>query len=98
MEYYKLCKFYENRATDTALKGASIPHFDQISVKKIQFWGSYTLTVALIVMEEGTFGPLIHATFHHNRCNVSPLRDEKPQNRSLSNLNTDRLRFAQCCR
>ena len=35
-------------------------------------------------MEEGTFGPLLHATFHHHRCNVSPLRGEKPQNRPLS--------------
>jgi len=25
-------------------------------------------------------------------CNVSPLRGEKPQNRPLSNLNTDALR------
>ena len=39
--------------------------------------------------------------FHPYRCNVSPLRDEKPQNRPLSNLNrpaTGALRFAQCCR
>jgi len=39
-------------------------------------------------MEEGTFGPLLHAKFHPHRCNVSPLRGEKPQNRPLSKLNT----------
>ena len=30
---YKLCKFCENRARDTTLRGVYIPHFDQISVK-----------------------------------------------------------------
>jgi len=64
--------------------------------------GSYTLTVAPIGVkfgaEEGTLGPLLHAKFHPNRCNVSPLRHEKPQNRPLSKLNTGALRFAQCCR
>ena len=33
---------------------------------------------------------LIRAKFHPYRCNVSPLRGEKPQNRPLSNLNTYR--------
>ena len=42
-------------------------------------------------MEEGTFGPLLHAKFHSHRCNVSPLRGEKPQNRPLSKLNTGRF-------
>jgi len=37
------------------------------------------------------FGPLLHAKFHPRRCNVSPLRGEKPQNRPLSKLNTGRL-------
>jgi len=32
-----------------------------------------------------------HAIFHAHRCNVSPLRGEKPQNRPLSKLNTGRL-------
>jgi len=57
--------------------------------------GSYTLVVAPIGvkfgMEEGTEGPLLHAKFHLHRCNVSPLRGEKPQNRSLSKLNTGRF-------
>jgi len=42
-------------------------------------------------MEEGTFGPLLHAKFHPHRCNVSPLRGEKPQNWPLSKLNTGRF-------
>ena len=45
--------------------------------------------------EEGSFGPLLRlllrAEFHPHRCNVSPLRGEKPQNRPLSKLNTGRL-------
>ena len=40
---------------------------------------------------EGTFGPLLHTKFNPHRCNVSPLRGEKPQNRPLSKLNTGRL-------
>ena len=40
------------------------------------------------------FGPLLHAKFHPHRCNVSPLRGEKPQNWPLSKLNTGR--FALC--
>jgi len=42
-------------------------------------------------MEEGTFGPLLHAKFHPHRCNASPLRGEKPQNRPLSKRNTGRF-------
>jgi len=34
---------------------------------------------------------LLHAKFRPNRCNVSPLRGEKPQNRPLRKLNTGRL-------
>jgi len=36
-------------------------------------WGKFGV-------EESTFGRLLHAKFHPNRCNVSPLRGEKPQN------------------
>ena len=42
-------------------------------------------------MEEETFGPLLHAKFHPHRCNVSPLRGEKPQNRPLSKRNNGRF-------
>jgi len=51
-------------------------------------------------MEEGTEGPLLHATtegpllhakLNPHRCNVSPLRGEKPQNRPLGKLNTGRF-------
>jgi len=31
--WYELCKFCENRARDTPLRGVYIPHFDQISAK-----------------------------------------------------------------
>jgi len=31
----------------------------------------------------GALGPLLRAKFHPHRCNVSPLRGEKPQNRPL---------------
>jgi len=31
------------------------------------------------------------AKFHPHRCNVSPLRGEKPQNRPLSKLNTGKF-------
>ena len=57
--------------------------------------GSYTLVVAPMGVkfgvEEGTEGPLLHAKFHPHRCNVSPLRGEKPQNRPLSKRNTGRF-------
>jgi len=36
-------------------------------------------------------GNLLRAKFHPHRCNVSPLRGEKPQNRPLSKLNTGTL-------
>jgi len=42
-------------------------------------------------VEEGTFGPLLHAKFHPHRCNVSLLQGEKPQNWPLSKLNTGRF-------
>ena len=42
-------------------------------------------------LEEGTFNPLLRVKFHLHRCNVSPLRGEKPQNRPLSKLNTGRF-------
>jgi len=35
--------------------------------------------------------PLLRAKFHPHRCNVSPLRGEKPQNWPLSKLNTGRF-------
>jgi len=57
--------------------------------------GSYTLVVAPMGVkfgtEEGTEGPLLRAKFHPHRCNVSPLRGEKPQNRPLSKRNTGRF-------
>jgi len=49
-------------------------------------------------VQKGTFSPLLHSQFHPHRCNVSPLRGAKPQNRPLGNLNTGALRCAQRCR
>ena len=40
---------------------------------------------------EGTEGPPHGAKFHPHRCNESPLRGEKPQNRPLSKLNAGRF-------
>jgi len=40
---------------------------------------------------EGTLGPLLHAKFHPHRCNMSPLRGEKPQSRPVSKFNTGRF-------
>jgi len=46
---------------------------------------AHTPTPALIWAkfgeEESTFDRLLHAKFHPNRCNVSPLWGGKPQNR-----------------
>jgi len=83
---YKLCKFCENRARDTPLRGVYIPHFGQIWVK-ISVLGvlhPYRCTDGV----RFGMGPFLHAKFHPHRCNVSPLRGEKPQNRPLSKLNT----------
>jgi len=88
---YKLCKFCENRARNTFLRGVYIPHFVQISVKN--------LVLGVLYPNRCTDGGEIwHAKFHPHRYNVSPLRGEKPRNRPLSNLNTVGLRCAQCCR
>ena len=92
---YKLCKFCENRARDTPLRGVYIPDFCQIWVKisilgvlhhcRCADWGE------IWHVGGGTFGPLLHAKFHPHRCNVSPLRGKKPQNWSLSKRNTGRF-------
>jgi len=61
-----------------------ISHFDQMSVK-FQFLGSYTLIIAPMGVEFGTCQNSPH------RCNMSPLRGEKPQNRPMSKLNNQRF-------
>jgi len=67
---YKLCKFYENRARDTPLRGVYM-HVLVKSEYKFQFLGYYTLVVAPMevkfVTEEGTQSPLLHANFHPHR-------------------------------
>ena len=82
---YKRCKFFENRARDTPLPGVYIAHFLSNLSKKFQFWGFYTLVVAPMGVK---FGTEEGARFHPDRCNVSPLRGEKPKNRPVSKLNT----------
>jgi len=96
---YKLCKFYENHARGTPLRGVYIPHFDQISVKILVLGVLYPnrCTDGGEILH-GEEGPLLRAKFHPHQCNVSPLRGEKPQNRPLSKLNTGGLHCAQCCR
>jgi len=71
------------------MRGVNIPHFGQMSVK-ISVLGSYTLIFAPIEWNLA-FWPLLHAKLHPHRCNVSPLRGEKPQNRPLSKLNNRRF-------
>jgi len=82
---YKLCNFCENRARDTPLRGVYIPDFGQIWVK-ISILG---VLHRCRCTDGGKI--LLHAKFHPYRCNVSPLRGEKPQNRPLSKLNTGRF-------
>ena len=51
-------------------------------------------------MEERTYGPmdLLPAKFHRDRCNVSPLRGEKPKNWLVSKNNTGRAACGRSCR
>ena len=79
---YKLCKFCENRARDTPLRGVYIPDFGQIWVK-ISILG-------VLRPCRCTDGGEIWQ-FHPHRCNVSPLWGEKPQHQPLSKLNTGRF-------
>jgi len=56
--------------------------------------GSNTLIVAPtgeIWHGGGDFGSVLCAKFQPHRCNVSPMRGEKPQTRPLSNLNNRRF-------
>ena len=91
---YKLCNFCENRARDTPLRGVYIPDFGQIWVK-ISILGVLhpcRCTDGGEIWHGGRdWSPLLHAKFHPHRCNVSPLRAEKPQNWPLSKLNTGRF-------
>jgi len=81
---YKLCTFCENRARDTPLWGVYISHFGQI-------WVKISILGVLHPYRCTGGGEIWHAKFHLHRCNVLPLRCEKPQNRPLSKLNTGRF-------
>ena len=89
---YKFCKSCENRARDTPLRGVYIPDFGQIWVK-ISILGVLHPCRCTDGGEiwHGGFSPLLRAKFHPHRCNVSPLRGEKPQHWPLSKLNTGRF-------
>jgi len=94
-----MCKFRENRSRDMPLWGIYIQTFSEISVKFSVSGARYPYRCT----NGGDIwhGPLLHAKFHSNLCNVSPLWGEKPQNRPLSNLNTGAtgtLHCAQCCK
>jgi len=84
---YKLCKFCENRARDTPLRGVYIPHFGQIWVK-ISVFGVLHPCLCTDGGEIWHGEGDLHAKFNPYRCNVSPVWVEKPQNRPLSKLNT----------
>ena len=86
---YKFCKFCENRARDTPLRGVYIPHFGQI-------WVKISILGVLHPCRCTDGGEIWHGGGDRrsppsHRCNVSPLRGEKPQNRPLSKLNTGRF-------
>ena len=92
---YKLCKFCENRARDTPLQGVYIPHFGKIWVKFsiLGLLHPCRCTDGGEIWQGGgdrRWSPPPCQISPH-RCNVSPLRGEKPQNRPLSKLNTGML-------
>jgi len=98
--WYKFCKFCGNRARDTPLRGVYIPHFGQIWVKMS--------VLGVLHPRRCTDGGEIWRTggvvrspppyqISRHRCNVSPMRGEKPQNRPLSKLNTGRLALPWQC-
>jgi len=97
---YKCCKFGENRARDTSLRGVYIPHFDQISVK-ISVLGvlcPYRRTDGGEIWRGG--GDLLPSStpnFTPSVQRVARAGQKKPQNQPLSNLNTSALHFAQPC-
>jgi len=64
---YKFCKIRENRARDTPLRGVYIPHFHEISVKKLVLgvMYPYRYTDGGEIWHGGqNFGPLLRAKFH----------------------------------
>ena len=73
---YKLCKFRENRARDTPLRGVYIPDFGQIWVKN-------SILGVLHPCRCTDGGEIWHGG--------GDLRGEKPQNRHLSKRNTGRF-------
>ena len=79
---YKLCKFCENRARDTPRRLYST-FWSNLS-KNFSFEGPTPLSLH-------QWGWNLAWRRGPHRCNVSPLRGEKPQNRHVSKLNTGRI-------
>ena len=72
--------------------GAFIFHILVKSEEKFQFWGSYTLVVAPMVVKFGTEeGTFLHAKFHPIGATCRPCGAKKTSKRPLSKLNTGRL-------
>jgi len=89
----KLGKFCKNRARDLPLRGNyidKIPIFSVLGAVNPHPW-----TDQGGIWHEGAD---LHAKFHLDRCNVSPLRGEKPQNRPVSkNNDTGRAACGRSC-
>jgi len=85
---HKHCKLCKNRAGDPPLRGNYIG-----KIQFLKFWGRKPPPLDRsrwnLAGMSGPTVPLLHAEFHLDRCNVSPLRGEKPKNRPVSK-NTDR--------
>ena len=103
--WYTLCEFCENRARDTSLQDVSIPHFGQIWVKisvfrtlKTEIFTPIWVKISVFRVLRPFIAPMgvKFGMEDPHRCNVSPLRGEKPKNRPLSKLNTGGLHCAQC--
>jgi len=103
---YKFCKFCENCARDTTLRGVYIPHFDQNLCKNFSFGVLYPYCCTdgtEIWHGGGGLGGgevpsfVLNFTPPPSVQRVAPA-GQKPQNRPLSNLNTGEVRCAQRCR
>ena len=61
---FKLCKFCENRARDTPMRGVYIPHFDQISVSVLGVLYIYRCTDGGLIWHRGDLRSILHANFY----------------------------------
>ena len=92
--WYKLCKFYENRAMDKPLWGIYIPHFDQISVKISVLGVLYPNRCTdggEIWQGGGDLRSPPPCQISPHRCNVSPLQGEKTSKSASEKIKYRRL-------